>query len=132
MIIKKNYPFLSTTPSTDIILHPLYTIPYTQPLPSILSPPYHPHSTHPPCLYLSLSLLINYTLSPHSPPYQNQPIHPARLIQFIRLPYFSSYFPPVFPKLATAVGSRNSLRSTHVTSLPWMATRLLSSKTVVV
>ena len=60
-------------------LHPLRTsyyilsstIPYTQPLPSILSPPYHPHMTHPPCLYLSLSLLINYTLLSSPPPLSN-------------------------------------------------------------
>ena len=31
MIIKKNYPFLSTTPSTNIIFHPLFHYPIYPP-----------------------------------------------------------------------------------------------------
>ena len=96
MIIKKNYPFLSTTPSTNIIFHPLFhypiypppisspldTIPFyllVSPLPLSLLLPlnvYLPISSPPlltlivPFLVLSLSPLINYTrLS--SPPISN-------------------------------------------------------------
>ena len=97
MIIKKNYPFLSTTTSRNIIFHPLFhypiypfppisspldTIPFyllVSPLPLSLSLPlnvYLPISSPPlltlivPFLVLSLSPLINYTrLS--SPPISN-------------------------------------------------------------
>ena len=78
-------------------LHPLRTsyyilsstIPYTQPLPSILSPPYHPHSTHLPCLYLSISPLINYTRL-------SSPLHQTPRIQTYPLsPYLVT--PPLTP-----------------------------------
>ena len=96
MIIKKNYPFLSTTPSTNIIFHPLFHYPIYPPphiiptrhysflslgfaftslalapvecLPPYLIPPLLTLIV--PFLVLSLSPLINYTrLS--SPPISN-------------------------------------------------------------
>ena len=91
MIIKKNYPFLSTTPSTDMILHPLFHYPLYATLTFDSIPPYHPHSTHPPWLYLSLSLLINYTLLYSSPPF----IKPHRY-----RPICSAYTSP-YPFLST-------------------------------
>ena len=105
MIIKKNYPFLLTTPSMDIILHPLFHYPLYATLTFDSIPPYHPHSTHPPCLYLSLSLLINqvHPLSPFPPlsnktdtPSPPNSIYPSSLFFLLIFPclfrpsYFSS------------------------------------------